>query len=563
MFARVRDFLRKRYPDERVNFHLLHGHALLSEDYQELRLAAVYDDAADVEGHVVAETWFTPKKRALLSPFGVGTIDQALLAVLQTKHVFVRLFGLANKTVVLDEVHAYDVYMSTLLERLLAWLASLGCSVVLLSATLPRDKRIALLKAFAGRGVILPESEPPYPRMLAVDSDMAIAAGFPATRQVAVQLQWVGDASLCGRLTTILAQGGCVAVICNTVGEAQRTYGVLRDALRSTGIEVELFHARFPFGQRDDIEKRVLARFGKEGQRPHAAVLVATQVIEQSLDLDFDLMVSEYAPVDLLLQRVGRLHRHQRDRPTPLVQPQLWLLEPGDRDQAGAPRFGKSEYVYERHILLRSFLALEGRQTVRLPDDVEMLIEMVYGDEPLQVPTTGWQTVLDETRKDLDERRERDQQLARRVLIKPPDYTDDLLEDFCQQLEEEDPTIHPTLQALTRLGDPTVAVVCLHQTGAGLRLRPGDSSDVNLNREPALSDVKQFLRAAVSLNHRGVVQHLLAQEVPAGWRKSGLLRYHRVAAFDNGALQLGGYLVGLDAELGVTISRKGSEVNEP
>ena len=116
----------------------------------------------------MAEEWFAKdKKQALLAPYGVGTIDQALLAVLQTKHVFVRLFGFAGKCVILDEVHAYDAYMTTLMERLLRWLATLRCPVVLLSATLPKEKRLALIRAYTGKELPEPEHKN-YPRITTV-----------------------------------------------------------------------------------------------------------------------------------------------------------------------------------------------------------------------------------------------------------------------------------------------------------------------------------------------------------------------------------------------------------
>ena len=155
MFSRIRSFLEGRYKGETVQMQLLYGHASLSAEFQRMRrdshrvLSPRYGDAEDVgqSGEVIAADWFTCRKRGLLSPFGVGTIDQALLAVLRTGHFFVRLFGLSQKTVVIDEAHAYDVYMTTLLERLLEWLGALGSPVVLLSATLPRNRRQALLSA--------------------------------------------------------------------------------------------------------------------------------------------------------------------------------------------------------------------------------------------------------------------------------------------------------------------------------------------------------------------------------------------------------------------------------
>jgi CRISPR-associated endonuclease/helicase Cas3 len=558
MFGRVRQFLAGRYPDEKVNLHLLHGHALLSEDYQQLRLAAVYDERAG--GRVVAEGWFTPKKRALLAPFGVGTIDQALLAVLQTRHVFVRLFGLANKTVVLDEVHAYDAYMSTLLDRLVAWLAALGCSVVLLSATLPRARRRQLLAAFGAREPAAPE--PPYPRLLTVRGGAIGATTFAPSRHATVGLRWVDQATLGTRLREALSGGGCVAVVCNTVARAQRLYLELREALAPTGVPVGLFHARFPFGRRDRLERQVLHQFGKGGERPGAAVLVATQVIEQSLDLDFDLLVTDVAPVDLVLQRAGRLHRHAgRPRSAALAQPEVWLLRPGEAGAEGVPDFGPSEYVYDRHILLRSQLALAGLSRLNLPGDLEPLIEQVYGDLPLAVPGSAWQAALDESRAGLEEKQDRARQMARRLLIKPPDYPDDLLEDFNQQLEEDDLDIHPSLQALTRLSEPTITVVCLYRTARGLSLHPDGAGTVDLNREPTRAATKDLLRSALSLSHASLVRHFLAQEAPAGWRQSALLRHYRVAELDAaGTLRTGRFRLRLDDELGAVI--EGAEGGE-
>jgi CRISPR-associated endonuclease/helicase Cas3 len=554
MFRRVRDFLARRLPGGRVNLHLLHGQALLSDGYWALRPAAVYDpDGPD--GRVVAEGWFVPRKRALLAPFGVGTIDQALLAVLQTRHGFVRLFGLAGKTVVVDEVHAYDAYMSTLLERLLAWLAALGCPVVLLSATLPRAKRAALVRAYAGRDV--PVDEAPYPRLLAVGGGAARSLGFPASRPTTVALDRLRRTDLAARLGAALAGGGCAAVLCNTVARAQEVFGGLAAALRPAGVEVGLFHARFPFGRRAEIEREAVRAFGKDGPRPRRAVLVATQVVEQSLDLDFDLMATEWAPADLLLQRAGRLHRHDRDhRPAGLDRPRLWLLDP-DAAPSGVPAFGPSEYVYSRAVLLRSYLALQGVTEVRLPDDIERLVEAVYGDGGLPAPDAAWAAALAAARAELDGELAADRAVARRVLVNPPDHPDDILQDFCQQLEEEAPDLHPTLQALTRLGEPTVQLVCLERCPGGVRPYHGGGPPVDLAAEPTVDAARRLLRAGLSLNHRALVPHFLAEAVPAGWRRSGLLRHHRAAVFEDGALHAAGYAVRLDDEEGCVVTKGG------
>jgi CRISPR-associated endonuclease/helicase Cas3 len=169
------------------------------------------------------------------------------------------------------------------------------------------------------------------------------------------------------------------------VSQAQETYCDLRHVFdqqpEADRPELELFHARFVLEDRQRIETSVFERFGPgDAERPKKAVIVATQVVEQSLDLDFDLMVSELAPVDLLLQRSGRLHRHRRDtRPKRLADPCLWLIDPGC-DEEGIPKFSRrSSSVYQPYILLRTWIALRHMPAICLPNDVEELIEGVYG----------------------------------------------------------------------------------------------------------------------------------------------------------------------------------------
>jgi CRISPR-associated endonuclease/helicase Cas3 len=418
MFSRVRRFLSERYPDEVVNLQLLHGHASLSSEFELLRRNAhllnprVTDERRNEQGSVIAAEWFTYRKRGLLTPFGVGTVDQTLLAILQSRHVFVRLFGLFQKTIVFDEVHAYDTYMSALLERLLEWLAAIGSSAVILSATLPAARRDALLAAWrrglgqrAGDDASLANSSP-YPRVTwhAPDSTGSVSFATSPRSVKNLRLHWVdmalpvaGDPFPLGeQLRAMLADGGCVAVICNTVRRAQTVYEALKPYFAEVSSdghpELDLIHARYLFAERQRREQRALIRFGKVGamvetpegtrqvKRPHRAVLVATQVIEQSLDLDFDLMVSDLAPVDLLLQRSGRLHRHIRtDRPAPLQTPVLWIGQP---DESGSvPTFESgSAVVYDEHVLLRTWLAIQRRASIRVPEEVEELIEAVYDD---------------------------------------------------------------------------------------------------------------------------------------------------------------------------------------
>ena len=587
MFGRVRDFLHDRYADNLVQLQLLHGHASLSSEFEALRenhdrifaprYSGVESDSDLME--VVASEWFTYRKRGLLSPFGVGTIDQALLAILQAKHMFVRLFGLSHKTVIIDEVHAYDAYMTALLERLLEWLAALGSSVVLLSATLPRSRRDALLNSYLrGLGVQSkePRSDAAYPRISWVSgnsepSSRTVSVSPRGTKEVS--LEWT-DGSLPAhdglsfplgeRLAQALTKGGCAAVICNTVRRAQEVYRALKSYFPGTDENgdptLDLLHAQYTFQARDEREKRTLARFGKldaSTSRPHKAVLVATQVIEQSLDLDFDVMVSDMAPADLLLQRVGRVHRHERPRPNALEWPQLLVCQPVL--EGNVPRFDPgTTAVYDSHILLRSWLTLKDRITVRVPVDVEALIADVYDDDrhPHGLPEQLREAWF-ETQNELQKSIEGDSEEARVRWIKPPSYGGQLWRLTEDPREEDAPDFHQAHRALTRLTPPSVSVVLLFGSYESAWLDAAHRASVDIDNVPSIDAMKQLLMRSASISDRRVVFQLLAQLPPKGWRRTALLRNHRAIFLDGDwcSESIDGYSIRLDSETGLTVFR--------
>lgn len=578
MFGRDTEFLKHRYPAQVVNTQLLHGHAALSSDFQilqqnERRNERRYLEAIDIpddrdrgfdgsDPGVIAAAWFTHRKRGLLAPFGVGTIDQALLSVLQTKHFFVRLLGLAGKTIVLDEVHAYDTYMSVLMVRLLGWLSALGCSVVLLSATLPAARRQQLLDAWTGdetaENALPAATSTSYPAITWRCGERGGAIDFDAPART-VRLCWIAAerrATLADDLDIALRDGGCAAVICNTVGSAQEMYRHLRDTLSDT--EVILFHARFPYRERMALEKGVLLKFGKpihNPERPHRAVVVATQVIEQSLDLDFDLMVSELAPVDLVLQRSGRLHRHvepePRRRPKPLAAPELWLLAPPEDD--GLPSFGSNAYVYHEHVLLRSWLELRERPELSTPTHLSTLIEAVYDDTrpcPSDEPAglaARWASTL----KELADIRHDQGRKAEYVAVYPPHCRESrFLAQPNKGLEEDNPEFHASLRAVTRLGDPNITAICLTPDEVA-HLRPQDPD--------AGTRAEALLQRSVSLNRPGLVQALAQSKDhhPASWKRTALLRHCRLVELNEQrwSAEIGRYWLRLDSELGVELWR--------
>ncbi len=577
MYERVIEFLRSRYPEQAINAHLIHGGALLAEEQPVP--AGIAQDEASAERGVKAESWFLPRKRTLLAPFGVGTVDQALMSVLQTRHFFVRLFGLGQKVIVFDEIHAYDTYMSALFQRLLHWLRTMGTSAILLSATLPEKTRRSLVAAWLGKGddeeITLPSAE--YPRLTLVSGGQAASVPLPAPTSGPLRLDWAEPAAeqIAAHLAEKLRDGGCAAVICNRVQRAQDIYRALQEAHQVEAENLILFHARFPFQWREEIEEKVLKKFGKDKEHPNLpnpnrsrpAVVVATQVIEQSLDLDFDYMISDLAPIDLLLQRVGRLHRHPQNdagRPAGLKQPVMAIALPAEKD--GRPDFGRDVWVYDEVTLLRTWLTLRGRREITLPQETAALIEQVYplkpdDDEPFEpVYQAALRAAAEKARLNED----RDVHAAAQRLIAQPAY-EALMTDRNEELEEDDSKAGQAFRALTRQGGPSVSLICLYDTPEGISLEAdGDGAPLELTKRPDLTLARKLLRRAVSVQRRDVVNYILSHDSRTSeWKKSAAVRDHFPILFDaNGEHRPEGadFTLKLSRELGLQVIKNSKEV---
>ena len=563
MYERFVSFLMKRYAGQNINAHLVHGAAALRENEHLPQPGAIAQDDKASEGTVKAETWFLPRKRTLLANFGVGTVDQALLSVLQTKHFFVRLFGLGQKVVIFDEVHAYDTYMTTLFERLLSWLHAAGTSVVILSATLSEKTTRKLVGAWLGKtDIYLPGAE--YPRL-------TVASGLnfevhelppPVSKQIFLVRIDAEPDKIAAYIAGMLEGGGCAAVICNRIQRAQEVYQAVKEQNIIDLDNLILFHARFPFEWRKEIEEKVLSLFSKTGRRPEKAVVVATQVIEQSLDLDFDLIISDLAPLDLLIQRAGRMHRHDKNnnhRPHALRKPCLVLAELEEQNEL--PDFGADTWIYEPAILLKTWYTLLGRDSLNLPAETDTLIEMVYGDklEREGIPQK-FQAALHKAEQKAC-RHNDDEILQAKLRLVPHPADEELLSLSNEALEEDNPALHEALRALTRLSDPSVSLVCLHRTPQGISLEPeGYGVAVDLTGTPDLEQAKQLVRHAVSIQRREAVDYFINNGViPQGWREISLLRYHYPVIFEqDGFFRPEGtnFELKLSRELGLEISRK-------
>jgi CRISPR-associated endonuclease/helicase Cas3 len=360
---------------------LVHGNAWMNPE----RILAISPTAGDVAGAADLSGWYASGRKALLAGFGTGTIDQAIMSCLPVKHSALRLFALSGKIVIIDEVHSYDPYTSALVDRTVNWLLEVGCTVIVLSATLAAARRKSLVLA-AGADELEISSAYPLITKVAKGSRHSESIPVDATDLTSsrVLTETVSNASdqIWQDLANAAESGACVVVIRNTVALAQETYRQIKSRCRDRGVTFGLLHSRFPQFKRDENEAGWMERLGKNGaSRPQGCILVATQVIEQSVDIDADLLVTDLAPVDLILQRLGRLHRHQRPRHEGFENPRCLVLMPtvdwnADEITIKAA-LGPSAFVYPPSALFqaeRVLLALADH-TITLPQDIRPLVE--------------------------------------------------------------------------------------------------------------------------------------------------------------------------------------------
>ena len=595
MFSRVEEWL-KTVPDSKggsmQSMQLLHSKASLNPDYSKLRSWGstwMGDEAeAYVEEGVIAHQWFAGKKRGLLSSFVVGTVDQLLMAALKVKHVQLRHLGLAGKVVVVDEVHAYDAYMNTYLDRILTWLGAYGVPTILLSATLPANRRGELIRAYRGkdrksarnnsRRKDIPQAPceesgcPAYPLITAgtytgsLDQGMyRMCEDLSAGTNVIVQEMEDDDRALVAQLNDLLSDGGCACVLRDTVSRAQSAYQKLRKAF---GVScVKLVHSRFIAVDRMRNDAELLCLLGPDSDsRPDKLIVVGTQVIEQSLDIDFDVMITDIAPIDLLLQRMGRLHRHQRGegqshRPEKLRQARCYVVGVEDWSEA-PPRLAKGiDSVYPKALLWRSMLALRTKAdgsdaaTINLPHDIAMLVGLVYslGNNrgwSLSVDAgQEWADALQSAEKELLESRESAQGRARAWLLDKPKKRKGSsligwLRDSYSVLDDV------RARAAVREADESIEVVAVQGLEGEFRLlpwvvdvqgsRPNGGSLGNGYGVPDDEAARLAANCTVSLpprlssvrSYREVIDALESQVQIPGWQESRWLQGQLVMVFD-------------------------------
>lgn len=392
IFPRINDWLKKLslVKGNPKSIQLVHGKAALNPDFVKIReLSYRSKNVVGDDNSVFVNDWFVGRKTAILDDFVVGTVDQFLLVALKQKHLALRHLGLSKKVVIIDEVHAYDAYMGQYLQQAIRWMGAYQIPVIILSATLPSRIRTSLVEQYIrGRYLRFDSNHAEYkdwsttsryPVVTFTDGDKVKQyRDFETKSDKTIKIETIDEQNLIETIDSLVTDGGVLGIVVNTVRRAQKLatelMGVYSDEI------VELLHSGFIATERVRKEQELLSTIGKEAERPYKKIIVGTQVIEQSLDIDFDVMISDLAPMDLLLQRAGRLHRHNKTkRAIKHLSPTLYVL--GINDEYVFEE--GTTHVYDEFMLFRTQYFLP--KTVTLPEDISKLVQLVYDDEPIEL----------------------------------------------------------------------------------------------------------------------------------------------------------------------------------
>ncbi|WP_282802297.1 CRISPR-associated helicase Cas3' [Secundilactobacillus kimchicus] len=471
MFDRVQQWEKQLAQEQGDHFpiNLMHGKAHFNEAYEKIPRASNVDSESGVD----INEWFSGKK-SVLSKFAVGTIDNLLLMALKQKHLFLKHLGFSEKVVVIDEVHAYDAYMSQYLFEAIKWLGTYHVPVVVLSATLPREKRKALIssyykgKYFSKLKIAKNIDEnhwsrsKAYPVMTYLDGpDVKQVTEFPGEsdqKTVKVKVERLASDALDAMASVLdkIQNGGVAGVIVNTVSRAQELAKMV-----PAEVPFMLLHSSFLAPERAEKEQQIQAVIGKKGRRPEKLIVIGTQVLEQSLDIDFDILYTDIAPMDLILQRAGRLHRHAIQRPQGLDKPQLFVM--------GATEFGNygddNEAVYKKYLLMKTDYYLKA--DLSLPQDISNLVQSVYNfEDELDLPG------LDLAKEKFDNDLRLKEQKAKQYRINDP-VKRGTIHGWLTRGNDEIGQSDQTASAAVRDIKETIEVILLQQTSQGVVMLDG------------------------------------------------------------------------------------------
>ena len=370
IFPRVINWAEKQSEEFYHCVQLQHGNAALNETFQKIQKGIPEEES---DSGIIVHSWFCDSKKSCLADFVVATVDQLLMLALKRRHIMLLHLGLSEKVVIIDEVHAYDAYMNQYLERALQWLGAYHTPVILLSATLPSKRRMSLVRAYLDLKTSdeIFEKNISYPLLTWTDGGKIMQKALPYNAdKKTIHISKCNDKDIIEIVRSAVSSGGCVGIIMNTVSRAQSTTKLIKNEITDN---VLLYHAQYIMPDRAAKEEILLERIGSDSksEKRQGLVVIGTQVLEQSLDIDFDILITDICPVDLLLQRIGRLHRHTRKRPDELKIPVCYVLtDEYEDDNSG------SKSIYGTWLLKETLEHIP--DIVTLPDDISPLVQKVY-----------------------------------------------------------------------------------------------------------------------------------------------------------------------------------------
>lgn len=568
IFLRVKDWLN--HIEGEKSLRLIHGKAELNDEFSKL------PKSRNIHGKdgVSVNEWFSGRKVSILDDFTVGTVDQILLAALKQKHLMLRHLGLANKVVVIDEAHAYDSYMNVYLSQAIRWLGAYKVPVVILSATLPISKRNALLAAYmigadlGYRRLVKPEgfeTNESYP-LLTYNDGKTIKQFADFKKEEGTNYQIIKKTKdqsqdIVGLIKELAPNGGVVGVIVNTVRKAQDFAKKCIEEFKAESVEI--LHSSFIATDRYQKEKDLIDSIGKDGKRPSFKIVIGTQVIEQSLDIDFDILITDLAPMDLILQRMGRLHRHEKTkRPENLKNPMVYVLNCGGYD------FDRgSSFVYSEYILFRSEYYLPDK--INLPNDISHLVQLVYSDEDLDLEVDLRAKYEDYKNKNFIEilRKESEAEVYR--LTKPLKKIDESknLSDFLKNSNKISESSDVRASAYVRDSNDSIEVIALKTCQGGYEFfdRPGllDPSDNKTAMEIAKRTIK--LPNSVYYSNGGYIIDKIIEELEdyylanlSSWDEQSWLKNSLGIIFDeNNEFRILDKILSYDKKFGLIVKKEG------
>lgn len=571
MFGRLYEWAANVSCETMNAIRLAHGADSYNAEYSKHILKGrAYVDDIDSDDGMEVHPWFQGRKKALLSDFVIGTVDQFLMVALKRKHFMLRHIGLSGKVVIIDEIHAYDAYMDKYLERALEWMAAYGIPVFMMSATLPHQKRKHMIdkyvksysKNFKGKKKA---------DIIELSPDWKINSGYPvitwtdgkiiaqkildtASGTKTVNIKKTESAEeLVSILNYALEDGGCAGIIMNTVKKAQEIYQHLKDIM--DGYKIILYHAQYTFSDRYVIEEDIIRHLGKNSdeKKRNKVILVGTQVLEQSLDYDVDLMITQLCPIDLLFQRIGRLQRHERMRHAKLKSPVCYILTDGEDiyDQG-------TKSIYDEYLLKRTYSLI--KDEIVIPDDISSKVQKVYGDEKLDCGLSD--DDINRHIKILKDKEER----AKHYLLDKPSKKNGII----NILRNEDTSLEKYADAGVRDANQSIEVLIMKRfgtykittAGKGKDFLPVASYDMP-DPETGFKIAKQRLRLpavfSAAYNIDKTIKELEERNINelSAWQQNPWIKGELVLLLDeHGRTSLNGYEVSYDTEAGFNYIRK-------